>query len=181
MWIFKLFTWFKNWYYPVKRIPYENLYPLGTKKETIKETVENLVHKRVEEDTPNGNVKMLYDEASNTFFYWSDKTIEYKHLEVVARKFVLLYDCKEIYVNIFRELLKAMNKKTETPVLGPYVNLKSYNTITHKLSNKKVVNEKSNQYKRIGKWGDVHIPTNEFKPLSFSDYKKYGEKCISNT
>jgi hypothetical protein len=180
MWIFKLFAWFKNWYYPVKLIPYENLYPLGTKKENIQETIENILHKRVNENTPNGDVMMNYDESSNTFFYWSDKTIEYKHLEVVARKFVILYDCKEIYVNIFRELLKAMNKKPEEQVQGPYVIFKSYNTISHKLSSNKVVNEKSNQYKRLGKWGEVTVHTSEFKPLSFLEYKKYGERGLPN-
>jgi hypothetical protein len=176
MWIFKLFTWLKDWYkswYP-KIIPYENLYPLGTKKENIDETIENLCHKRAEEETPNGNVIMTYDEPSNIFFYWSNNAIEYKYLEVVARKFVILYDCKDIYINMFRELLKSLNKQKDVPLReGPFVTLKSYNTISHKVSNKKLVNERSNQYKRIGKWGDVPVPLNEFKHISFLEYKKY--------
>jgi hypothetical protein len=177
MWFIRFFTWMKAWFYPpLLLIPYENLYPLGTPKERIQETIENLCHKRVEENTPNGNVIMIYDEPSNTFFYWSNASIEYKHLEVVARKFVILYDCKEIYINIFRELLKSLNKQQQAPVIGPYVTLKSYNTIQHKLSSKKVVNEKSNQYKRIGKWGETIIQP-EFKKISFLEYK-YGEKCI---
>ena len=112
MWIF---TWIMNWFnHFFKRsllVPYENLYPLGTPKDKINESVENLMYKRVEETTPEGKVILTYDEPSNTFFYWSEKTIKYKYLEVLSRKYVILFDCKENYINIFRELLKSLQKK----------------------------------------------------------------------
>lgn len=172
MWILRLFAWMHNWAFPVpKIIPFENLYPLGMNKDRISETDENIVHKRAEELTPSGTVKMTYDESSNTFFYWAEKSIEYKYLEVVARKYVILYDCKELYVNMFKELIIAMNKPASVSITGPYVSLKPYNTVHHKLSNKKIVNEKSNQYKRIGKWNETIIVI-PYKPISFLEYKR---------
>ncbi len=165
-------NWFKHFFQRPLIVPYENLYPLGTPKERISESVENLVYKRVEEVTPEGKVLLTYDEPSNTFFYWADKTIKYKYLEVVARKYVILFDCKEVYVNIFRELLKSLQKKEkEEHVVGPFATFQSYNTVTHKLNNNKLVNEKSNQYKYMGKKIE-DLPVINYKQISFSEFKK---------
>jgi hypothetical protein len=171
MWIF---TWIINWmhrfFHRPLIIPYENLYPLGTPKEKIIETVENLVYKRVEEITPDGKVILKYDEATTTFLYWSEKTIKYKYLEVAARKYVILFDCKDVYVNIFRELWKVLQKKEIEPVTGPFAKFQSYNTVTHKLNNKKIVNERSNQYKYMGKKIE-EVPLVTYKQISFREFK----------
>ncbi len=147
------------------------MYPLGTKKENVHESVENIVYKRVEETTPEGKVILSYDESSNIFLYWAEKTITYKYLEVVARKYVILYDCKEVYVNMFRELLKAMEKPEVVPQSGPFAAFKTYNTVAHKITNKKIVNEKANVYKYMGKQIEKK-EENTYKPISFLDYKK---------
>jgi len=155
--------------HPIRIIPYENLYPLGTLKEKIHETDENILFKRVEETTPDGKVILSYNESSNSFLYWAEKTITYKYLEVLARKYVILYDCKEIYVNIFKELLKAM----DTPEIvqqGPFVSFKPYNTISRNI-HKKIANENANVYKYMGKTIEQPVK-NTYKPISFLDYKK---------
>lgn len=164
-----MMNWIQRFFRPLI-IPYENLYPLGTPKEKITETVENIVYKRVEENTPDGKVLLTYDEPSSTFFYWAEKTITYKYLEVVARKYVILYECKEVYINIFRELWKVLQTKKKDPVEGPFVKFQSYNTLTHKLNNNKIVNERSNQYKYMGK-KIQEVPVVTYKQISFKEFK----------
>lgn len=155
--------------------PYEQFYPLDTAKESIEESIDHLIQKQVEETTPEGKVILSYDESSNTFLYWSHKPIAYKYLEVVARKYVILYDCKELYVNMFKELLKAMQPEVKPVVRtdSPFVVFKSYNTV-HKVT-KKIANEAGNLYKHMGKEKmESIVPT--YKAITFADYKKIQSK-----
>jgi hypothetical protein len=162
MWKWLMYLW--RWLFPLhkKQTPYEFTYPLNS--EAI-ETVENMNLKRVEEITPEGKIYMTYNEENNHFLYWSDKAIQYKYLDVVARKYVIVYDCKECYINMFRELInKKMPEKKE--VNGPFVIYKSYK----KVIDPRYVKEKTNQYKYLGKW--VESVTNTYKKINFSDFKK---------
>ena len=49
------------------------------------------------EHTPNGNVIIRYDVDKKTFEYYSDKTIPFRFLETVSRKYVSYFKCKCIY------------------------------------------------------------------------------------
>ena len=164
-----ILSWWR-WFFPIQiSYPYEFKYPLST---LVEETEENRLYKRVEEMTPEGHVYMTYDEPSNTFFYWSEKAIAYKYLDVVARKFVIVYDCKEVYVNLFREIINSALKekekeKEEEKMDGPYATFKTYKP-------KKMyrpLKEKVNQYKHVGKWKEPE-PIKEYKSSSYLDYKK---------
>ena len=164
-----------SWEHPkIEYKPYEQFYPLDT-KESVQESIDHLIQKEVEEMTPEGKVILSYDESSNTFLYWAQKPIAYKYLEVVARKYVIVYDCKEVYVNMVNELVKAMNTvKPEVKVTdSPFVVFKSYNRV-HKV-NKKIANETGNHYKHMGKEKvEPIVPT--YKPITFADYKKIQSK-----
>ena len=175
-WIWKMIERMASWEHPtIEYKPYEQFYPLDT-KESIEESIDRLIHKEVEETTPEGKVILSYDESSNTFLYWAQKPIAYKYLEVVARKYVIVYDCKEVYVNMVKELLKAMQVKPEVKQEvkdSPFVVFKSYNRV-HKV-NKKIANETGNHYKHMGKEKvDPIVPT--YKPITFVDYKKIQSK-----
>ena len=179
-------TWFKewfHWYWPrpqlekPKTIPYESLYPLDA--QDVHETLENRLHQRVEEITPEGKVLLTYHEESNMFFYWAPKPIAYRYLEAVARKYVLVYNCKDRYVNMNTELVKAVQalqpKKVE-PVDSPFATFRSYNTLAHKRPSTKIANVSGNVYKHIGK--EVSTQTVEtYKPISFAEYKKINLLC----
>ncbi len=53
----------------------------------------------VMECTPNGNVLMKYDHEEGGFIYWADSnSIPYKYLQVVARKYVSQFCCKDLYI-----------------------------------------------------------------------------------
>lgn len=167
MWFMNwILSWWR-WFFPLPiSYPYEFKYPLS---DVVEETEENKRYKRVEEVTPEGQVYMTYDEPSNTFFYWSEKAIAYKYLDVVARKFVIVYDCKEVYVNLFREIINSAlkEKEEEKPKDGPYATFKSYKP-------KRIyrpLKEKVNQYKYVGKWKEPE-PVKEYKSSSYLDYKK---------
>lgn len=88
----------------------EGLHKLKHIAETqVKECV---VHKRIEklkncyviEKTPQGNVLMMYDKDKESFKYYSDSTIPYRYLEVVARKYVKLFNCAPLFVDMEEEL-----------------------------------------------------------------------------
>ena len=89
--------------------PYEGKYPLDTGE--LEESPENRLARRVQDETPQGVVAMTYDDATSTFFYWADaSSVQYKYLDTVARKWVIVYDQRAVYVNLYRELLEHPTK-----------------------------------------------------------------------
>ncbi len=161
---------FLAWYFYPREIPplaepvYDFFYGLGTPKDQLCEKEENITKKQVEENTPDGIVVLKYEDDS--FIYWADKQITYKYLETVARKYVILYDCKDLYINIFKELYNASKEQDEPVKESVFVKSK---TVERK---KGLVPEKSNKYKWKGKLEDL-VPKEQpsFKPITFSDFK----------
>lgn len=64
----------------------------------------------VMEHTPQGNVLMIYDSNRSSFKYYSDNAMPYRYLEVVARKYVKMFNCRPIYVDMEEELQIAEEK-----------------------------------------------------------------------
>ena len=166
--------------------PYENRYPLGLPVEEVRsnETEENIKKGIVEEETPKGKVLLQYCKEEDSFHYWSDYVQDYKYLEVSARKYVILFDCKDKYINIFRELVKSIEKheaaekdkeeKKEAGKASVFATFKSYEpTGTPKLAN-----EAANVYKWKGKLNDrVAVSSvettepNNKRNVSYLEYK----------
>lgn len=63
------------------------------------------------EFTPDGMVIMRYDENDEGFIYWSDKSISYRYLEVVGRKYVHMNCCKHLF--IYEEESDTENEEEE--------------------------------------------------------------------
>ena len=76
----------------------------------LKERLDNLKNNIILEKTPLGNVVMFYNNARSSFEYYSDSTIPYRYLEVIARKYILTYKCKQIYVDMAQEIKEAEQK-----------------------------------------------------------------------
>ena len=158
------------------RIPYENYYLLGNNKEYVKEfeKEENIGKGIVEEETPDGLIIMKYNDDVERFEYWSDKSIRYKYLEVVARKYVIIYDCKDKYVNMFKELLEAMDKAKEEKKnkkeneVNVFANLKNYKKKDD--DDEKIVNQKANIYKHMGKLNEYGVKKKEVKNIDFRTF-----------
>ena len=111
-----------------------------------KTILDKLENSFIIEKTPIGNVIMFYDNKIETFVYYSDNTIPYRYLEVVARRYVISNQCKYLYVDLEQELKDfeekqkklILDKSVEDSITQPSQNInkkkdvfakfKSYNT-----------------------------------------------------
>jgi hypothetical protein len=71
------------------------------------------------EKTPIGNVLMFYDNKKKAFQYYTDNTIPYKYLEVVARKYVKTFKCRCLYINMEDEMKIVTTKVVENNSIIP--------------------------------------------------------------
>jgi len=76
----------------------------------INQRLDKLKNCFVMETTPLGNVLMIYEKERNTFKYYSDSSIPYRYLEVVARKYVKQFGCRPIFIDMEQELKLAEEK-----------------------------------------------------------------------
>jgi hypothetical protein len=80
-------------------------------RQTIINTkLDKIANNYVMETTPSGNVIMIYDKAKASFKYYSDNNIPYRFLEVVSRKYVKMFDCRPLYVDMEEEL-RLLNER----------------------------------------------------------------------
>jgi hypothetical protein len=87
----------------------------------------------VREPTPQGDVIMTYDVERALFCYYCDKrTVQFKYLESVARKYVVENGCKRLYIDIRKEMSKANEKAASTAAnhapSSVFAQLKKYST-----------------------------------------------------
>jgi hypothetical protein len=83
-------------------------------EELTEDFVNNLCLNTVTETTPRGDVLMYYSSKLGSFVYHSrTKEIPYKYLETVARRYVIEYNCKKLYIDIRKEYEKGVNKYKE--------------------------------------------------------------------
>ena len=173
-----------------KDIPYENEmfeeYDNLEDRDLTEDDVKDLSLNTIKETIPRvGEVLMYYDSELESFVYYSKtKEIPYKYLETVARKYVINYDCKKIYVDIRKEYEKGVNKCKEikerekandTEQTGTdaeptaankkrqlFVKLKSYNRKAEVNSKQKdkiyILRELSNRYSYRGKIEEYKEP-----------------------
>ena len=78
----------------------------------INKRLDKLINCYVIEKTPIGNVLMIYKKESESFQYYSDCNIPYRYLEVVGRKYIKLFNCRPIFVDMEEEL-KLFEEKWE--------------------------------------------------------------------
>ena len=76
-------------------IPYEDRYSL----EDFNFTTDKINSNIIIENTPNGTLIMKYNEDEEGFDYWSKKSLNFKHLKAAARKYCLVFHCKNLYID----------------------------------------------------------------------------------
>ena len=74
------------------------------KKIIIDQRLDKLKNSFIIENTPLGNVLMIFDKELETFKYYSDNTIPYRYLETVGRKYAKQFCCRPIFVDMEEEL-----------------------------------------------------------------------------
>jgi len=82
------------------------------KEHIINNRLNKLKNCHVIEKTPTGNVLMIYNIDNGSFKYYSDYSVPYRYLEVVGRKYVKLFNCRPIFVDMEEEL-KLFDEKWE--------------------------------------------------------------------
>jgi hypothetical protein len=124
----------------------------SVEEELTEEFVNDLGLNTVTETTPRGDVLMYYSSKLGSFVYHSrTKEIPYKYLETVARKYVIEYNCKKLYVDIRKEYEKGLNKYNE-------------------------IKEKEEQATRDAKDGKVDDTKENNKKQVFANFKTYNRK-----
>jgi len=79
-------------------------------KELSNERLAELKNSFVVENTSQGNVIMYWDNDRSTFAYYADHVIPYRFLEVVGRKYVIMNDCRKLFVDMEEEIKTAEQK-----------------------------------------------------------------------
>jgi hypothetical protein len=129
----------------------------------INTRLETLQNCNVMEYTPLGNVLMMYDKNTESFKFYSDNTIPYRYLEVVARKFVKQFNCRPIFTDMEDELIIAENKwdkeRKEIKDKEESINRQKEEAI----KNKKPIEEKKNVFAKFKSYnkesGTGHVST----------------------
>jgi hypothetical protein len=167
---------------------FEALYSLEDKeiRELDDAEKEALKNKHCSVDTPAGSVLMTFAEPHFIYYAKSGSIIPYRFLDVVARKFVLDFDCLGLYNKLEEEKKEEVvpaeekkegTKKEETKKEENSVFVVKKKKITQK---KRLVKKSMNRFKYGGQIADYEKekerrelePKEAPKKLTFSDYKK---------
>lgn len=170
---------------------YEDKYSLDDIKDTAVKPEDVSCNVYITEHTPDGYVIMRYNKEEEGFEYWCDNSsIKYTYLEVVSRKYVDTFLCKNLYKDrmkeeeeeIEKEVEKEVEKEEEIEEKGEeiddvFVKPKISKENTKKKELRKVSNVEGNKYIRKGKINEVKVfkyqqkKKEPKKKLSFYDYK----------
>lgn len=135
----------------------------------------------VMEMTPVGNVAMYYDVDKEAFVYYSDNIMPFRYLETISRKYVCVFNCKELYIE--RHEVTTEPKKEE---IKP---MKTKDLIQQKKNVSKpkppTIEVKMNKYSNSGRFSNFsmlqkverHV-TDKKRLLKFSDFKSKGTNGI---
>ena len=164
----------------------------------------------VYENTPKGSVILKYNYEDEIFEYWSDsKTLTYKELEVVSRKYVTVFCCKNIYIdrlalqqeNVDKAREKYLNEKEgieaesssddeESSLFVKTTMEKAKETNKEYMRgdmvdiNKLLTVENANKYKRLGTFNECEIWNNNKtqikQPVSNLSFAAFKNKIWSD-
>lgn len=91
-------------------VKYEDKYPIIEKN--VKNEDLDTDNCCVCESTPDGLVFMKYNKKNEIFDWWGDnKSVSYKYLETVARKYVNSFKCSNFYIDREEDLKQQIEKE----------------------------------------------------------------------
>jgi hypothetical protein len=106
----------------------------------------------------NQKVIFFYDHEKAAFCYYASSTLIYKYLNVVARKYVLDYECKQIY----KEMLPSTRKEEKTVTFGNFVPKVGKTTLEKEM----------NRFLYLGNLHEYKPGLTETNKITFSEYMK---------
>ena len=173
----------------------EELSKLAT-QELSTEKIESLCNNFIMENTPVGNIIMYYDHNKSAFLYYSDNVIPFRFLEPVGRKYVITFQCKQLFIDMKEEIERAtkqeedakQNTQQPKPVAKKTKDIlasfsSKSNSQPQNSSNKNTINPNikinTNRYTCLGKISNFKMIKKVDKKLvdknysmSFSDFKE---------
>ncbi len=176
----------------IKSVPFENKYleeynklksvPLSIDK------IESLTNSYLMESTPVGNIVMYYDKKKESFLYYSDNVVPFRYLEPVGRKYVIMFQCKDLFQD------NNATQSNATQSNATHSNTTQSNTTQDKpMKTKDILNgirnpqqkkvtlveKKTNRYTCMGRYSNFKIIKTVNKTtvdknysMTFSDFKK---------
>jgi hypothetical protein len=148
-------------------------------REMTKEELDGLLLKSVDVETPDGLVKMTYNNKMGSFWYYSDnKNVHYKYLDSIARYFTIQNNCRQICVNYKEEYEKSVlslkeqfeedarrleekNNDTVPKKKSVFAQFKNYKKVDTKNKKQYVLVDKANQFKHVGTMSDYEYEKNK--------------------
>ena len=125
----------------------------------------------VRETTPQGDVIMTYDTGRSIFCYYCDtRSVQFKYLESVARKYVVTHGCKRIYIDFREELSKAKTKAAAAAAAKAAID-------TAKATAKTTAQSVFAQLKKYS-MTSVPIINNNHKPLNANNNNNDERACV---
>ena len=143
--------------------------------ELDEQALDNLVNSHVVEYTPLGNVMMCYNNKRKTFDYYSDAIIPFRYLEPVCRKYVIMFHCRALYVDmqVKETVIKEPTKNEKSKV---FAKLKTYKTSVEKVV---MLKDEINRYSYRVKINNFDVikrvdktTTNKRLNMTFAEFKK---------
>jgi len=151
-----------------------------------------------EKEYSRGLINLAYDKDNTAFIYYSNtKDIPYTHLEAIARRYVVNYDCKQILIDTKSEYIKATdlckkeqeeederNAQTEIEKAAKqasvFATFKKYTkeSLTRSTVKKIPLMDKTNRYIYKGNMIDfeelsnARVDIEEFEQLDYNTFKK---------
>lgn len=170
-------------------IPYEEKYlakynALRERLPLTESEKSKLEHQFIMDMTPNGNVVMKYDLKKEAFVYYSDNILPFRYLETVARKYVCMFDCKELYIErrevtpVTVSTAKPTIKATLPSSLAKTKDLFQQKRNPTKPNTPSMIEIKMNRYSNLGRFSNFNLlqkierhVTDKKRLLKFSDFK----------
>jgi len=153
------------------------------------------------ESTPHGNIIMYFDPFRRGFVYYSDETIQYSLLNAVVMKYVLLFRCRDFFLDDFiipneyptqfykihdgETLENQVEKKDSLIKKGPFIkSKKSVNTgSVQTFLSKDVIRNKIIRIGCIANFsilskprfdiGKIKTASSDYTPISYKDFKSW--------
>lgn len=146
---------------------------LQNQNQVLSETI----NKRfVVEMTPVGNVIMQYDVGKESFVYYTDNIIPFRYLETIARKYVCVFNCKELFIE--RHEQKVVQTSQVSIKTKDLMNQTRNPQLKEKEKQKTQIEVKMNRYSNAGRFSNFSIlqpvakhVTDKKRLLRFSDFK----------
>ena len=152
----------------------KNISEERAKQYIIDKRLEKLENCYIMEQTPLGNVMMIYDKSKEAFKYYSDNTIPYRYLESVARKYVKQFNCRPIFVDMEEELIVAKEKLDKELREREIKEEQKKNKLDNSIEQKKSIFAKFKSYNKESGTGRVNTappPKNSIPNKKLSESK----------